>query len=355
MAQALNKSVLIVIALLLNIIDTQDVPYVLPLLGAIIASSLIEIVDKKHHLSIFLIFLLSSLCIPYMYCYFPLLLYDAFQQNKAVWRITPFLIMSIVCTYANIMNLVCLLLCLYIGIIVKEKHIHSMDLLDTYKKQRDTTKELTILMQEKNQDLLLQQDYEVRLATLNERNRIAREIHDNVGHLLSSSLLQIGAIRTINKDEHLQQPLSNLKSTMDDAMSSVRKSVHDLHEDALNLEVEVRKIINEFNFAPVHFTYDIDSILPKDLIYHILAIVKECLHNVMKHSNGDQVSISMHEHPHFYQFIIHDNGTVDKNAKSDGIGLYNIEQRIHQYHGYLNINKEHGFRVFITLPKERVE
>lgn len=45
------------------------------------------------------------------------------------------------------------------------------------------------------------QDYEIYLATLKERNRIAREIHDNVGHMLTRSILQLGALSVINKDE----------------------------------------------------------------------------------------------------------------------------------------------------------
>ena len=46
------------------------------------------------------------------------------------------------------------------------------------------------MLTQKNKDLLEKQDYEIHVATLKERNRIAREIHDNVGHMLSRSLLQ---------------------------------------------------------------------------------------------------------------------------------------------------------------------
>ena len=60
-----------------------------------------------------------------------------------------------------------------------------------------------MILSEKNKNLLIQQEQEVRIATLNERNRIAREIHDNVGHLLSSALLQIGAIQAIFTQEEL--------------------------------------------------------------------------------------------------------------------------------------------------------
>ena len=59
------------------------------------------------------------------------------------------------------------------------------------------------MLQEKNKNLMEKQDYEIYLATLRERNRIAREIHDNVGHMPSRSILQMGALITIHKEEPL--------------------------------------------------------------------------------------------------------------------------------------------------------
>ena len=246
------------------------------------------------------------------------------------------------------------LLLLFMGaaMMIKHKQIDAEDLLDTYMRQRDATREVTILMEEKNHDLLLQQDYEVRLATLNERNRIAREIHDNVGHLLSSSLLQMGALQVINQQDSLQEPLLTLKDTLNQAMTSVRSSVHDLHEEALNLEMELQKLIQQFTFCDVTLTYDIEFPLEKELIYHLLSIVKEGLHNVMKHSNATHVDILVREQPKFYQLILQDNGTKNSSSKT-GIGLHNIAQRVQQYHGYLNITQTAGFRIFITLPKEQ--
>ena len=73
---------------------------------------------------------------------------------------------------------------------------------------RDTSTELNLVLQEKNKNLMEKQDYEIYLATLRERNRIAREIHDNVGHMLSRSILQMGALITIHKEEPLHGQLA---------------------------------------------------------------------------------------------------------------------------------------------------
>lgn len=79
---------------------------------------------------------------------------------------------------------------------------------------RDTSTELNLVLQEKNKNLMEKQDYEIYLATLRERNRIAREIHDNVGHMLSRSILQMGALITIHKEEPLHGQLAGVGETL---------------------------------------------------------------------------------------------------------------------------------------------
>ena len=79
---------------------------------------------------------------------------------------------------------------------------------EEFKKLRDDSMELNLLLNKKNQYLMEKQETEVHLATLKERNRIAREIHDNVGHMLSRSILQLGALKALNHDSSLSAPLS---------------------------------------------------------------------------------------------------------------------------------------------------
>ena len=69
------------------------------------------------------------------------------------------------------------------------------------------------------------------MATLKERNRIAREIHDNVGHMLSRAILQMGALSTVYEEEPLHGQLLKVNDTLNLAMNNIRESVHDLHDD----------------------------------------------------------------------------------------------------------------------------
>ena len=230
---------------------------------------------------------------------------------------------------------------------------------------RDDSEEHALLLSEKNKALLEKQDYEIYAATLRERNRIAREIHDNVGHVLSRSILMTAACKTINKDETLTPLLGNLEESLNSAMNSIRSSVHDLHDDAVNLEDAIKGLVKDFTFCPVTLTYDMSRQVPREVKYSLISITKEGLSNVMRHSNADSVNILLREHPALYQLCIEDNGTpgseipdiqteTDSNKMeivSGGMGLSNIRDRVKALGGTIQITQEKGFRIFVTIPK----
>lgn len=217
----------------------------------------------------------------------------------------------------------------------------------------DEHTEQQILLKEKNQALLAKQDAEVHAATLAERNRIAREIHDNVGHLLSRTLLMTGAIQTMNHTEELELPLIQLEDSLNQAMTSIRENVHNLHDEAVNLENAVIQLVQDFQFCPVRLIYDIGYEPPVVIRYTFLAITKEALANIIRHSNATKGKIIMREHPCLYQLEISDNGTnIDPSLSyPTGIGLTNMQERVSQLHGTLTLDTSHGFRIFITIPK----
>ena len=158
---------------------------------------------------------------------------------------------------------------------------------------RDEDAELQLLLEERNKSLLEKQNTEIYTATLRERNRIAREIHDNVGHMLTRSILMVGALKTTCKEQPLSQPLELLQETLNQAMDSIRKSVHDLHDSSLNLEESLKNLIKEFTFCPVELQYDMPAELPSEMKYSVVAIVKEALVNISKHSEASKAEISI--------------------------------------------------------------
>ncbi|MGK0465072.1 sensor histidine kinase [Clostridium sp.] len=220
---------------------------------------------------------------------------------------------------------------------------------------RDKSSELSTVLEEQNATLISSKDYEINLATLSERNRIAREIHDNLGHILSRCLLQIGALIVINKDSNMKESLERVKNTISQGMDSVRTSVHDLHGDSIDLHDQIYALTKEFTFCPIKLNYDISENPCKRVKYSFVSIVKEATSNIIKHSNATDVTITINEHPSFYQLIIEDNGVVKNYNTENGIGVRNILDRVAALNGNININTDNGFKIFISIPKEALK
>ena len=218
-----------------------------------------------------------------------------------------------------------------------------LKLEEKFCKTRDDGAEKNLLLKEKNQSILEKQDYEIYTATLRERNRIAREIHDNVGHMLSRAILMVGAMKAVHGDGRLSASMEQLEETLNAAMTSVRKSVHDIHDESVNLKEILESLVKEFSFCSARLEYDMGYDVPREIRYSFIAIVKEALHNISEHSNATRAEVIAREHPAFYQLIIEDNGTAgSKSLKytqdglpgsdgSTGIGLKNMKDRVDSF------------------------
>lgn len=349
--------------LLLFCYPQPDLPHVLALLFAITFVCLctywnldmLPIKSQKKstqylELSMDILFILGCFLQPLLVPFLPLLFYELVLNNGwYLWSIV------LLCAFALIPPQSLSWLFLYfllflLAFALKSKTLRLLHLEKAFKQLRDTSTEYNLLLQQKNQELIKQQDYEIRVATLKERNRIAREIHDNVGHMLSRSILQAGALIAINKDKQLEEPLSSLKETLASAMNSIRESVHDLHDDSIDLKSSLYTLLQNFTEYEVHMEYDMGTVLPKNVKYCFIAIAKEALSNISKHSNATRINLIAREHPSFYQLIVEDNGS-DISVQNTGIGLENMQERVEQLHGRFSFSTEHGFRIFISIPK----
>lgn len=213
-----------------------------------------------------------------------------------------------------------------------------------------------IQMKDDNEDfkkyIIEKQDNEITMATLKERNRIAREIHDNVGHLITRSIIQMGAVKTLYGEGVLKESLEQVSLTLNESMDSIRNSVHDIHNSSVDLKKALSDIIENNKEYTVDFNYSAEILIARNIKYAIIAITTEAFENVRKHSDATKVSISFVSHPAFYQYVFHDNGTGGK-IKENGIGLHNMESRIKELGGEITITPSQGFRIFISIPKER--
>lgn len=294
------------------------------------------------------------LCIffPTFSVFLPILYYDMFRRKGYFLLIVGIPLLVIYQGESSGRNVIALIILIVIAMMLSYKTEKIESLQHSFKMLRDNSTELTLRLKKANHELIDRQDYEIHLATLSERNRIAREIHDNVGHMLSRCLLQIGALLAITKDSATKEHLTGIKSTLSEAMTSIRSSVHDLHDETIDLHDVIISMTQHFSNYEITLDYDISPLIDSKVKYCFITTLKEALSNVVKHSNATKISITAREHPAFYQLLIHDNGINSTPIAEGGMGLDNMQERVRSLNGTLRVDSDaNGFRIFISIPK----
>lgn len=353
MGRLTDKLVLFLFCLVFYIQNRADLYAIVPVLIALTGSALNSLWSHDYFRSAsYSAYTLACLYAPALLFFVPLLAYDI---PRSKWRYVIILaVLPLAIHYPHISSASFVSIVLFVAL-ARLMNYQTARLENTRQEiieLRDSAKEFSLQLEGKNRELMERQDYAINLATLEERNRIARDIHDSLGHLLASSILQTGALIAGCRDESLKESLNTLKATLTQGMDGVRQSIHDLHDDSLDLYVEVRKLTDSFYFCPVSLTYDMRGIPDKKLSFAFIAIVKEALSNIMKHSDASQVRVSLREHPGLYQLVVEDNGSAKPVNPGGGIGIKNISDRVAGLGGNLNIYQENGFVIFISVPKE---
>lgn len=311
--------------------------------------------NQKIRLLFYFIFGGLSLLIPEFILFYPCFFYLLFREQLPALVVPAFVIFLYVMPVwgensrflvaAGIFGMV-------LAFFMEQNTKERQELTIKLRRTRDDSMERNLLLAQKNKALLEKQDYEIYNATLRERNRIAREIHDNVGHVLSRSILMVAAAKTINKETGTASLLEKLEESLNSAMNSIRSSVHDLHDEAVNLEEVEKSLVSEFTFCQADLTYDMSRVVPREVKYCFISITKEALANVIRHSNATKVSVIVREHPALYQLCIRDNGTAEGfGQRQEGIGIANMKERVNALNGTIQITAKNGFRIFITIPK----
>lgn len=353
MNKLLDKLIVFIFCIVLFLQNVHGTYLVVPVIAAVTVGALGSYFDDERlRLLGFAVYLGVCFFAPFFIFFIPLVCYDILL-TKWQWSILMILVAAGV-NFSSIPTLVYLLLFLLIILtwLMKRRTDSFRKMKDEYTGLRDSAKEFSIQLENKNKELMEKQDYEINLATLNERNRIAREIHDSVGHLLSSSILQIGALMAVCKDKAVGENLLTLKDTLSKGMDSIRDSIHNLYEESVDLYVEINTLTKNFSFCSLSLDYDIPGNPDKKYKYAFLSILKEALANIIKHSNATSVRVSLREHPALYQLVVKDNGTLESRQKEAGLGLKNITGRVEGLGGIVNFSNENGFTIFISIPKE---
>ena len=231
------------------------------------------------------------------------------------------------------------------------------------RRTRDELQERALALEARNRDLADRQDYEVELATLAERARIAREIHDNVGHQLTRASLQTEALRVVHANEPgVAADFADIKRTVDEALQLVRTSVHALNDNAVDLSVQLERIVEgaRSDSGPQIELEVLAEHAPANVANCFAAVLREALSNAMRHAHAQNVTVRCMEHPSFYQLIVTDDGEGGVQTGgcgvAEGMGLGSMRERVETLGGTFTAGPRAGaggWRVFVTVPKQQ--
>lgn len=193
-------------------------------------------------------------------------------------------------------------------------------------------------------------------AQLEERNKIAQEIHDKVGHSISGSLMQLEAVKLLAaSDPHKASAmLDKVIEALRDGLESIRVTLRNMKPPSEQMGLNrIRLMLDDFKSQhglQASLTYEGDISRLSPAVWKIfLENVTEGLTNVLRHSNATQVSVSLYIMNRMARLQLSDNGSVSGEFKK-GLGLSGMEERLCSVDGKLLIDTSSGFSLTMLIP-----
>ncbi|PCJ45439.1 MAG: two-component sensor histidine kinase [Gammaproteobacteria bacterium] len=201
------------------------------------------------------------------------------------------------------------------------------------------------------QELILSRQETHDLAKIAERERIARDLHDSIGHTFSVITLKAELVgKLINKDsERAKQEAAELETISRNALKQIREVVSGFRASDLKAELAHAKYVLESN--GVEFSYQFDQFSISEVINKELAIIlKELVTNVLKHADATQVSADITQINNEIILHFNDNGRGFNNKATHGFGLKGINERLDKLSGNFSIQQDKGAKITISVP-----
>lgn len=192
----------------------------------------------------------------------------------------------------------------------------------------------------------------VRLAELAERNRLAQELHDDVGHELTGAVLALQAFEHLwqEQDPQAVDMFKQLSERLTNSAVRLRDTVHNIKPIEPVGVGRLQRICQEFTASPVDFRVYGDSGMVPVYLWNVLEpCLKESLTNVFRHATPTRVDVSLDISQHIVRLCIYNDGVVSTSS-SRGIGLQSLRQRAQSVGGSLSVDNRGGFRVVCVLP-----
>jgi two-component system, NarL family, sensor kinase len=193
-----------------------------------------------------------------------------------------------------------------------------------------------------------------------ERQRIAKDLHDGVGQMMSAAKMNLSAYESNVhfKDEEEKEGFEKIIALVDESCKEVRAVSHNMMPNALlknSLASAIREFIDKLDqkILQVHlYTEGLEERLDSNVETVLYRVIQECVNNVIKHADANTLDISIIKEANEIIATIEDNGkgfdTTDKE-KFDGIGLKNIRTRVEYLKGTVDFDSSPNKGTLVAL------
>lgn len=204
-------------------------------------------------------------------------------------------------------------------------------------------------MEKKNKLLKLSQEELSRVAATAERERIARDLHDLIGHTLSMITMKAQlANKLADRDiGAAKRELADLEKISRETLSDVRDAVTGFKSRDFDAELANAKAV--LQSSDIQFDVKAGECeLPQALNSTLALALRELVTNVVRHSNATLVKLALRNNGDVVTFTFSDNGQVSQTTL--GNGLIGLQERVEQARGQFELDTSAGFTIVIRMP-----
>ncbi|WP_293746610.1 sensor histidine kinase [uncultured Paraglaciecola sp.] len=202
-------------------------------------------------------------------------------------------------------------------------------------------------LHQNKQALILSRKETQRLAKVAERERIARDLHDLIGHTFSVITLKAdlaGRLLDKGQDQDFEKARTEIKQLEEisrNALSQVREVVSGYRTSDLLSELANAK--NVFASVDIDFKYQFENIDEQQIELdsasnkELAIVLRELVTNIIKHAQATQVTVTIKHENDKIVLAMQDDGQGFENSQHKGFGIKGIEERIQKLKGFVNI------------------
>ena len=198
------------------------------------------------------------------------------------------------------------------------------------------------------------------LTIAKERNRLAREIHDGIGHYLTTIHMQLQAAKAVlpGRLDLAKEAIDKAQHLTQEALADVRKSVAALRaplDERIPLTDRLRKLLEGMEVSGIHTELQVvgeEQALSPQVDLTLYRAVQESLSNTIKHAQASNFKVTLDfEQPGMVGLVVEDNG-IGADTTNGGFGLIGIQERVNLLNGnfWIESNKGKGFQIRLEVP-----